>query len=60
MLHHAALRRHLVGKDDVLNAILKEVPSDERIITIEDTREVKPLQKNFLPLVAPKAIRQRA
>ena len=42
------------GKTTFLNAILKEVPSDERIITIEDTREVKPLQKNFLPLVASK------
>jgi type IV secretion system protein VirB11 len=30
------------------------VPSDERIITIEDTREVKPIQDNFLPLVASK------
>ena len=42
------------GKTTFLNAILKEVPLDERIITIEDTREVKPLQKNFLPLVASK------
>jgi len=42
------------GKTTFLNAILKEVPLDERIITIEDTREVKPLQNNFLPLVASK------
>lgn len=42
------------GKTTFLNAILKEVPLDERIITIEDTREVKPLQRNFLPLVASK------
>lgn len=42
------------GKTTFLNAILKEVPLDERIITIEDTREVKPLQQNFLPLVASK------
>lgn len=42
------------GKTTFLNAILKEVPLDERIITIEDTREVKPLQANYLPLVASK------
>jgi type IV secretion system protein VirB11 len=30
------------------------VPLDERVVTIEDTREVRPLQKNFLPLVASK------
>ncbi|WP_192385924.1 P-type DNA transfer ATPase VirB11 [Mesorhizobium silamurunense] len=42
------------GKTTFLNAILKEVPVDERIITIEDTREVKPIQQNFLPLVASK------
>jgi type IV secretion system protein VirB11 len=43
------------GKTTFLNAILKEVPEDERIITIEDTREVNPIQKNFLPLVASKS-----
>lgn len=42
------------GKTTFLNAILKEVPEDERIITIEDTREVNPVQKNYLPLVASK------
>ncbi len=42
------------GKTTFLNAILKEVPDDERIITIEDTREVKPIQKNHLALVASK------
>ena len=42
------------GKTTFLNAILKEVPADERIITIEDTREVNPIQQNHLPLVASK------
>ena len=42
------------GKTTFLNAILKEVPEDERILTIEDTREVKPIQRNYLPLIASK------
>jgi type IV secretion system protein VirB11 len=42
------------GKTTFLNAILKEVPADERIITIEDTREVRPVQPNHLALVASK------
>jgi type IV secretion system protein VirB11 len=42
------------GKTTFLNAILKEVPVEERIITIEDTREVNPIQRNYLPLVASK------
>jgi type IV secretion system protein VirB11 len=42
------------GKTTFLNAILKEVPAEERIITIEDTREVNPVQRNYLPLVASK------
>ena len=42
------------GKTTFLNAMLKEVPADERILTIEDTREVKPPQPNFLPLLASK------
>ena len=42
------------GKTTFLNAILKEVPSEERIISIEDTRELKPAQENYLPLEASK------
>ncbi len=42
------------GKTTFLNAILKEVPAGDRIITIEDTREVDPIQENHLALVASK------
>ena len=42
------------GKTTFLNAVLKEVPEDERIISIEDTRELRPWQPNYLPLVASK------
>ena len=42
------------GKTTFLNAILKEVPIEERIITIEDTREVNPIKNNYLPLVPSK------
>ncbi|MCA3182161.1 MAG: P-type DNA transfer ATPase VirB11 [Cupriavidus sp.] len=42
------------GKTTFLNAVLKEVPVEERILSIEDTRELKPHQPNYLPLVASK------
>ena len=42
------------GKTTFLNAILKEVGEFERIITIEDTAEVKPPQLNWLSLIASK------
>lgn len=42
------------GKTTFLNAVLKEVPAEERILSIEDTRELKPHQPNYLPLVASK------
>ena len=42
------------GKTTFLNAVLKEVPDDERILSIEDTRELNPVQANYLPLIASK------
>ena len=42
------------GKTTFFNALLKDVPDTERIISIEDTRELKPPQPNYLALVASK------
>ena len=47
------------GKTTFLNALLKEVPSTERVMSIEDTRELKPPQPNYLALVASKGDRGR-
>lgn len=42
------------GKTTFLNALLKEIPAKERIVTIEDTAELVPHQKNHLRLLASK------
>lgn len=39
------------GKTTFLNALMQEIPDGERIITIEDTPEVRPRQQNHLRLI---------
>jgi type IV secretion system protein VirB11 len=48
------------GKTTFLNACLKQVPSTERVITIEDAREVQPPHPNRLHLLASRGEQGRA
>lgn len=42
------------GKTTFLNALLREIPSDERLILIEDTPELRLTHENALGLVTPR------
>jgi type IV secretion system protein VirB11 len=48
------------GKTTFFNGLLKDIPEWERLISIEDTRELKPPQPNYLALVASKGGQGRA
>ncbi len=48
------------GKTTFFNGLLKDVPAWERLVSIEDTRELKPPQPNYLALLASKGGQGRA
>jgi type IV secretion system protein VirB11 len=48
------------GKTTFFNGLLKDVPEWERLVSIEDTRELRPPQPNYLALIASKGGQGRA
>lgn len=39
------------GKTSFLNTLLLEVPDDQRVVSIEDTRELRANHKNWIPMI---------
>ena len=48
------------GKTTFFNGLLKDLPEWERLVSIEDTRELRPPQPNYLALIASKGGQGRA
>jgi type IV secretion system protein VirB11 len=42
------------GKTTLLNAILREIPHEERLVSMEDARELDPPHQNYVPLLTSK------
>jgi type IV secretion system protein VirB11 len=42
------------GKTTLLNAILREIPHEERLVSMEDARELDPPHPNYVPLLTSK------
>jgi len=39
------------GKTTLLNRMVRDIPLDKRIVTVEDTREIEPPHRNWVPIL---------